>query len=101
MATKKPRRTQLTPRSERQAWTYFVSRDSTCGVVGDKCALWGEKPKRKRQGVHIIWDGEDFIGEYSPGIVRHWSRVVPDTDLELLRCETYATESQLKELAKK
>lgn len=92
---------RLQPRNERQEWTYWISRDSTEGELRGACHLWYGKPERKRDGVHVMWQGPYYIGEYSLDDIRYWFNVVPDTDLELIRCETYATESQLKELAKR
>lgn len=84
---------------DRDVWTYWVSRDSIAGSLSAKCHLWYKKPIRVKHGYRVTWVNADetdpgHLGEHSLRDVEAWFRVVPETDLELIRVETYATENQ-------
>lgn len=89
----------------REVWVYYISRDSKDGVPGDVCGLWYRKPTRKKQGDRVTWDAADiydpgYLGAHKIADVEIWFRTTPDTDLELIRVETYPTEEQLKSRGK-
>lgn len=88
------------PQSERVIWTYWISRDSVAGELSQTCQLWYARPERKREGVHIMWQGTCWLGACHPDDAVRWFKTKPDTDLELIKCEQYPTAGQLAEQAK-
>lgn len=88
--------------SERVVWTYYVSRDTFDGKLADTCNIWWEKPERRTCGNHVTWCPRVFqqpchFGRYMLDEVRRLYRVAPDTDLELIRIEQYASAKMLAE----
>lgn len=84
------------PRAERTTWTYFVSRDSINGEPSGMCTLWYIKPIRSKQRYRVTWVAAGHpesgcLGEYRVDEVRAWFRTIPDTDLELLKVEQFAS----------
>lgn len=91
---------------DRTVWRYYVTRDSIGGELSGTCQLWYIKPIRVKHSYRVTWVCADHrdpghLGEYRRDEVQKWFRVVPGTDLEMLRIETYATETELQEQAKK
>lgn len=89
----------------RPIWTYWISRDSIQGELSGKCHLWCRKPTRTKHGYRVAWLNTDehdpgHVGEYDLKDIQAWFRVIPDTDLELIRCEMCPTDAQLTEAAK-
>ncbi len=84
------------PRAERTVWTYFVSRDSLNGAVRTECTLWYIKPIRTKHRYRVTWVAAGHpesgcLGEFRADEVRAWFRTIPDTDLELLKIEQFAS----------
>ncbi len=82
----------------RETWVYWVSRDSFNGVLADFCNIWWIEPKRAKGVNRITWCPRyaepGHFGHYSLDEVRKMYRVIPDTDLELIRVEQWSTEEK-------
>jgi hypothetical protein len=88
--------------SERLVWVYFISRNSSKGKLRNTCRLWYRKPMRERGDTYVQWlptnrADNGYIGEYFLNDVQRWFRTYPETDLELIRVETYPTDKQIRE----
>lgn len=89
----------------RVVWTYFVTRDSIGGELSGKCQLWYRKPIRSNHRYRVTWVCADHrdpghLGECTLQEIQGWFRVVPDSDLQLLKIEQYASQKMLDEAAK-
>ena len=90
------------PRADRTVWVYFVSRDSINGEPGGMCTLWYIKPLRTKHRYRVTWVAAGHpesgcLGEFRVDEVKAWFRTVPDTDLELLKVEQFASRKMLAE----
>ena len=86
--------------AERVVWTYWISRNSRGGVLSPYCRVWYIKPQRERRGNDVQWFSTGYLAEQLVDDTQAWSRTIPETDLELIRLETYPTEQQLAEQKK-
>jgi len=80
----------------RPVWTYYISRDSLDGVPAATCNLWWVKPTRVKHRYHVTWVASNLqepghLGEYPVEHIDVWFRTRPDTDLELIKAEQWAT----------
>lgn len=96
---------QPTTYEGRTIWVYWISRDSVQGELSGKCHLWCRKPTRTKHGYRVVWlntseHDPGHVGEYDLKDVAFWFRVLPETDLELIRCEIFPSERDLAEAAK-
>lgn len=87
----------------RAVWVYYISRNSSKGVLRKTCRLWYRKPMRERGDGYVQWLPTNradvgYIGEYDVDDIIRWFRTYPETDLELIRSEMYPTAEQLLEL---
>ena len=83
---------------ETTTWTYFLSRDSLDGALGEKCSLWNLKPLRTRVGSRVVWTGVGaHLGDFRPDEIIAWPgfHTYPETDRELLVVETRPTAAEL------
>lgn len=83
--------------SDRQVWTYYLTRDSENGRVDAKIDVWWKHPIRVDHGCCITWEPSDqnepgWYQKYEPGVLRADGVTVPDTDRELIVAERWATE---------
>lgn len=88
----------------RVVWTYWISRDSINGELSGKCHLWYARPLRVRHRYRVTYVGASdqapcHIGEYTLQDIANWfgSERVPETDLQLFKCERYPSERELTE----
>jgi hypothetical protein len=91
--------------ADRPVWTYFVTRDSLAGALSGVCQLWYNKPVRVRHAYRVTWVCADHhdpghLGECSLKEVQGWFRTQPDTDLELIKAEQYASPKMLDDAKK-
>jgi hypothetical protein len=88
-----PRASDRSPRRGQTLVTFYLSRDSVDGELSRAVEMWTTKPVRVRHSYRTTWVSSDL---WAPG---HEStltlaeaqkrfRVVPDTDLELIKIET-------------
>ncbi len=99
------RRDLPVPRDKRTVWVYFVSRDSINGEPDGMCDLWYLKPTRTKHRYRVTWAATNVadpghLGRFRTDEVQAWFRVIPDTDLELLKVEQFATPKMLEEAKK-
>lgn len=71
--------------------TYMITRDSHEGVLLDRCDVWHVRPKRTRQGAHVLWIAKTaeggHLGAHSLADCRRWFQTLPETDVEMIVCE--------------
>lgn len=87
--------------SGRETWTYWICRDSLQGELSGTIHLWYRKPARVKHGYRVAWVASDhrdpgYLGAFHVDAVRAWFNVIPETDLELIKADTYPTSEQLK-----
>jgi hypothetical protein len=93
--------------SAREVWTYFLSRDSLQGELSGKVHLWYRKPMRTKHSYRVSWlcaDHRDpgYLGAFGTDEIEMWfgRERIPETDLQLIRIEQYASEKMKAEAAK-
>lgn len=82
--------------SEREVWTYYISRNSENGVLDAEYDVWWKQPIRKNYGCCVVWEAVD---QNETGHFRKHTKLelelervtLPDTDLELIVCQRWAS----------
>lgn len=106
----KPRGTRVTPeppQNVRVTWVFWITRDSYGGQLAAKCTVWtGLKPLRVHVEDRVTWVDSDhrqpaLVGEYTSENVALWWRTYPETDREIIKVETFASQRELEEQRKR
>ncbi len=85
--------------TDRKTNVYYLTRNTNCqGELSPSVEVWYEKPHRMRLNFDkgFVWFVGDInfvqgaYGSYSLETATRIFKTIPDTDIEMIKCEQYA-----------